>query len=47
MLTVSFNRSWLISESSGILNKRLDGSENSSIFISCQIFISKQKNIDV
>ena len=37
----------LISESSGILDKRLDGGENSSIFISCQIFISKQNNIDI
>ena len=25
----------------------LDGSENCSIFISCQIFISKQTNIDI
>ena len=37
----------LVGESSGILDKRLYGCENNSIFFSCQIFISKQKNINI
>ena len=34
-------------ESSGILNKRLVGFENRSIFFYCQIFTSKQNNINI
>ena len=37
----------LIGEPSGALDKSLDGFENSNIFFWCEIFISKQKFINI
>ena len=37
----------LIGEPSGVLDKSLDGCENSNIFFWCEIFISEQKFINI